>query len=209
MRRAFAAKKIKLRIYNAAWGPGEAASDLLKNGADARRFDHHFTQRTIKIIFDGALGSRGAALLDPYTDQPDTSGYFRQKPEELSPMFEEALRRGIQVETHAIGDRANRIILDLYEKAFKAVPPDERKIRDPRWRVEHAQILNPARPSAFRKARRHSFDATVARDQRFVFRAGATGHGSARRRLRHGRAFSRAARHLRAAPMRRSNAANR
>jgi predicted amidohydrolase YtcJ len=59
-------------------------------------------------------------------------------------MFEEALRRGIQVETHAIGDRANRLILDLYEQAFKAVPPDERKIPEPRWRVEHAQIVDPA-----------------------------------------------------------------
>jgi predicted amidohydrolase YtcJ len=58
-------------------------------------------------------------------------------------MFEEALRRGIQVETHAIGDRANRLILDLYEQAFKAVPPDERKIREPRWRIEHAQIVDP------------------------------------------------------------------
>ena len=104
-------------------------------------FDHRFTQRTIKVIFDGALGSRGAALLAPYSDQPDTSGYFRQKPEELSPMFEEALRRGIQVETHAIGDRANRVILDLYEKAFTTVSPNERKIREPRWRVEHAQNL--------------------------------------------------------------------
>lgn len=56
-------------------------------------------------------------------------------------MFEEALRHGIQVETHAIGDRANRVILDMYEKAFAAVPPNERKIRDPRWRVEHAQNL--------------------------------------------------------------------
>ena len=58
-------------------------------------------------------------------------------------MFEEALRRGIQVETHAIGDRANRLILDLYEQAFKAVPPDEWKIREPRWRIEHAQIVDP------------------------------------------------------------------
>jgi len=57
-------------------------------------------------------------------------------------MFEEALRRGIQVETHSIGDRANRLILDLYEQAFKAVPPGERKIQEPRWRVEHAQILS-------------------------------------------------------------------
>src|SRR5205823_1706185 len=53
----------------------------------------------------------------------------------------EALRRGIQVETHAISDRANRLILDLYKQAFKAVQPGERKIQEPRWRVEHAQIL--------------------------------------------------------------------
>ena len=53
------------------------------------------------------------------------------------------MRRGIQVETHAIGDRANRAILDLYEEAFQAVPPNERKVKEPRWRVEHAQILNP------------------------------------------------------------------
>lgn len=145
MRGAFAANKIKIRIYNAAYGPGEAANALLKSGATLNAFDHRFTQRTIKVIFDGALGSRGAALLAPYSDEPGTSGYFRQKPEELSPMFEQALRRGIQVETHAIGDRANRVILDLYEKAFAAVRPNERpdKLREPRWRVEHAQNLTP------------------------------------------------------------------
>ncbi len=141
IRRAYAARKVKLRMINAAYGPGEAANALLKNGATLNAFDHRFIQRTIKVIFDGALGSRGAALLAPYSDKADTSGFLTQKPEELRPMFEEALRRGIQVETHAIGDRANRLILDLYEQAFKAVPPGERKIQEPRWRVEHAQIL--------------------------------------------------------------------
>src|SRR6266513_993342 len=121
IRRAYAAGKVKLRMINAAYGPGEAASALLKNGATLDAFDHRFTQCTIKVIFDGALGSRGAALLAPYSDKADTSGFLTQKPEELRPMFEEALRRGIQVETHAIGDRANRLILDLYEQAFKAV----------------------------------------------------------------------------------------
>ena len=58
-------------------------------------------------------------------------------------MLIDALRKGIQVETHAIGDRANRFILDEYEAAFKAVPTAERKVADPRWRVEHAQIVNP------------------------------------------------------------------
>src|SRR5438132_5013803 len=162
IRRAYAAGKVKLRMINAAYGPGEAANALLKNGATLNAFDHRFTQRTIKVIFDGALGSRGAALLAPYSDKIDTSGFLTQKPEELRPMFEEALRRGIQVETHAIGDRANRLILDLYEQAFKAVPPEKRpapgggassgepgvaerrppKADDVRWRVEHAQILN-------------------------------------------------------------------
>ncbi len=99
-----------------------------------------FTQRTIKVVFDGALGSRGAALLKPYSDAPDTSGFFTTKESDLRPLFEEALRRGIQIQTHAIGDRANRTILDLYEQAFKAVPPDKRKMREPRWRVEHAQF---------------------------------------------------------------------
>jgi predicted amidohydrolase YtcJ len=64
-------------------------------------------------------------------------------------MFVEALRQGIQVETHAIGDRGNRTILDLYEKAFKTVPAAERKISEPRWRVEHAQIVNTADISRF------------------------------------------------------------
>jgi predicted amidohydrolase YtcJ len=142
IRRAYAAGKVKLRMVNAAYGPGEAADALLKSGETLNAFDHRFTQRTIKVIFDGALGSRGAALLAPYSDKADTSGFLTQKPEELRPMFEQALRRGIQVETHAIGDRANRLILDLYEAAFKAVPSSERKIQEPRWRVEHAQILS-------------------------------------------------------------------
>src|SRR2546423_10618138 len=142
IRRAYVAGKMKLRWINAAYGRGDSANALLKNGATLNAFDHRFTQRTIKVIFDGALGSRGAALLAPYSDKADTSGFLTQKPEELTPMFEEALRRGIQVETHAIGDRANRLILDLYEQAFKAVPPSERKIQEPRWRVEHAQILS-------------------------------------------------------------------
>jgi predicted amidohydrolase YtcJ len=180
IRKCFDEGKVKLRFINAVYGPGEDAETLLgrqpspavmANGRLARStgqrpvvhdrrdaclptvnaYDHHFTQRTIKVIFDGALGSRGAALLKPYSDAPNTSGYLTEKEEDLRPMFEDALRRGIQVETHAIGDRANRVILDLYEQAFKAVPPNERKIREPRWRVEHAQILDPADLPRFAK----------------------------------------------------------
>jgi len=139
---AFRAGKIKSRFINAVYGPGQDAQNFLREGATVNAFDYHFTQRTIKVLFDGALGSRGAALLKPYNDAPETSGLLREKPEDLRPMFEEALRRGIQVETHALGDRANRLILDLYEQAFKAVPADQRKIREPRWRIEHAQIVD-------------------------------------------------------------------
>lgn len=149
--KVFSENKAKIRFINAVYGPGADAANLLRTGATLNAFNHHFTQRTIKVIFDGALGSRGAALLKPYADAPDTSGFLTQKPEELRPMFEEALRRGIQVETHAIGDLANRLILDLYEAAFKAVPPNQRKIREPRWRVEHAQILDPADLPRFAK----------------------------------------------------------
>jgi len=141
----------KIRFINCVYGPGEDAHNFLKEGATLNAFDHHLTQRTIKVVLDGALGSRGAALLKPYNDAPETSGYLTEKPEELAPMFEEALRRGIQVETHAIGDRANRTILDLYEAAFKAVPPDKREIKEPRWRVEHAQIVDLADLPRFKK----------------------------------------------------------
>jgi predicted amidohydrolase YtcJ len=151
IRSAFESGKAKIRFVNAVYGPGEDAQRFSTEGSTINAFNHHFTQRTIKVIFDGALGSRGAALLKPYSDAPDTSGFLTQKPEELAPMFQEALRRGIQVETHAIGDRANRMILDLYEQAFKAVPPDKRKIRKPRWRVEHAQIVDPVDLPRFAK----------------------------------------------------------
>jgi predicted amidohydrolase YtcJ len=150
-RKAFETGKIKIRFVNAVYGPAEDAQNFLRDGPITKAFDHHFTQRTIKVIFDGALGSRGAALLRPYSDAPETSGFLTEKPEDLRPMFEEALRRGIQVETHAIGDRANREILDLYAQAFKAVPPNERGIRDPRWRIEHAQIVDPADIARFAK----------------------------------------------------------
>jgi predicted amidohydrolase YtcJ len=150
MRKLYGEGKIKLRIYKAVHGPTPASAKLLNDGSSVGEFDNRFTLRTIKVVFDGALGSKGAALLEKYSDY-DTAGFLTHKEEELLPMFIEALKRGIQVETHAIGDRANRVILDLYEKAFNAVPPDQRKIRDPRWRVEHAQIVNPVDIPRFAK----------------------------------------------------------
>ncbi|MEN3371361.1 MAG: hypothetical protein V7609_3504 [Verrucomicrobiota bacterium] len=168
MRQAFEAGQVKLRVYNAVYAPGPASAALLRDGPILNQYDHRFTQRTIKVVFDGALGSRGAALLEPYADAPETSGYLTQKESELRPIFEEALRRGIQIETHAIGDRANRLILDLYEAAFKAAPyggrssatpgsrelaPPSKAARDVRWRIEHAQILSASDIPRFSKLR--------------------------------------------------------
>jgi hypothetical protein len=150
-KKLYAAGMIKLRIYKAVYGPGSNATRLLNEGPTIGAFENRLNVRTIKVVSDGALGSRGAALLGPYSDAPDTSGFLTVKAEELRPMLIDALRKGIQVETHAIGDRANRFILDEYETAFKAVPPAQRKVAEPRWRVEHAQIVNPADIPRFAK----------------------------------------------------------
>src|SRR6185295_14850057 len=93
---------------------------------------------------DGALGSRGAILLAPYTDAPATHGLLVTKLEALRPMLKAALRRGIQVETHAIGDSANRLLLNLYAEAFAAVPESARAVTPPRWRDEHTQVVSPS-----------------------------------------------------------------
>src|SRR5256886_7324196 len=135
--------KLKLRIYKAVYGPGPEAKRLLSEGPIIEAFGDRLNVRTIKVVSDGALGSRGAALLEPYSDAPDSKGFLRVKEEDLLPMLTEALQKGIQVETHAIGDWANRFILNEYEKALNAVPPAQRKIQNPRWRDEHSQIVNP------------------------------------------------------------------
>jgi len=143
-KKLYAEGKIKLRIYKAVHGPGPSSARLLAEGPTMGDYGNRFTLRTIKVVADGALGSRGAALLAPYSDAPETSGFLTVKQEELGPMLRAALKQGVQVETHAIGDRANRFTLDEYEKAYKAVPREQRKVAEPRWRIEHAQIVDPA-----------------------------------------------------------------
>src|SRR6185369_16040250 len=150
-KKLYAAGTIKLRIYKAVYGPGPSATRLINDGPIIGEFDHRLTVRTIKVVSDGALGSRGAALLAPYSDAADTSGFLTVKADDLRPMLVAALKQGIQVETHAIGDKANRFILDEYEAALKSVPESERKVASPRWRVEHAQIVNPVDIPRFAK----------------------------------------------------------
>jgi predicted amidohydrolase YtcJ len=132
----------KLRIYYAVSGPGPEARTLLDQGAMTGLYGDRLTVRSIKLYMDGSLGSKSAALLDNY-EGSDSKGFFVNEPQTLYPLIEEALKKGIQIMTHAIGDRGNREILNLYEKALNAVPSKQRKVIDPRFRIEHAQIFSP------------------------------------------------------------------
>jgi predicted amidohydrolase YtcJ len=142
--RLYSQDKIQLRLYDAVSGPGPDATRLLSEGPSLQRCGGKLTVRGIKLYIDGALGSRGAALLAPYSDSPDSKGLLLNTEATLFPILTQALRRGVQIETHAIGDRGNRIMLDLYERAFAAVPVSQRAVAEPRWRIEHAQIIAPA-----------------------------------------------------------------
>jgi hypothetical protein len=95
--------------------------------------------RGVKLYMDGALGSRGAALLAPYSDAP-TSGLLVTPVEELRATLSRARAAGVQVATHAIGDRGNRLVLDAYRDTFA---DDPAALRAARWRVEHAQVIAP------------------------------------------------------------------
>src|SRR5437879_4158196 len=83
--------KLKIRVYKAVYGPGGDADRLLREGPINEAFNNRFNLRAIKVVSDGALGSRGAALLAPYSDAPDSKGFLRVKEEELLPMLKEAL----------------------------------------------------------------------------------------------------------------------
>ena len=151
MRKLYGEGRIPVRIYKTVNGPSESADSLFEQGASIDEFDGLFTHRTIKVVMDGALGSRGALLLEPYADAPGTHGLLTTDLDRLRPMLAEALRRGIQVEAHAIGDSANRLLLNLIEEAFAAVPVGERVIAEPRWRDEHTQIVHPDDIPRFRQ----------------------------------------------------------
>ncbi len=134
-----AAGRLGVRVYNAIDRAGHQALAVV---APRTNNSGRIVTRAVKLYVDGALGSRGAALSAPYADQPGTSGLLLMTHEQAAPYFRTALRDGVQIATHAIGDRGNTLVLDWYEEAFAAVPADERKVANPRWRIEHAQILD-------------------------------------------------------------------
>ena len=131
-----------LRIYNSVTPDGAAA---LIAGGPRSVADGRIITRAIKYYADGALGSRGAALFDPYADRPDTTGLMQIMEQEIVPLYQAALRGGIQIATHGIGDRGNASVIDWYQQALAGVAPADRPTgADVRWRIEHAQILRPS-----------------------------------------------------------------
>lgn len=147
-------KKIKsegnllLRIYFSV-SDGIPAEELLNKGPYLDK-DNMLIARGIKLYADGALGSRGAYLKDNYSDSK-TKGLLIFKKEETIPKLKDALKKGIQIQTHAIGDLANHITLNWYEEAFDSVPLEERSILNPRWRIEHSQNIQPEDQTRFNK----------------------------------------------------------
>ena len=123
---------VMVRQDNATIGPKLAEYRMIDYG------NGHLTVRAIKKSIDGALGPRGAWLLAPYADKPESTGLQTTKTPEIEETARLAMANGYQLAVHAIGDRANRETLDIFERAFKANPSK----RDLRWRVEHAQHIN-------------------------------------------------------------------
>lgn len=125
---------LKMRIY-AMLNPGEEnEARYMKNGP---YITDRLTVRSVKLYADGALGSRGAALLAPYTDDPGNSGMLVNEKSYLEAVCKRAYDAGFQVNTHAIGDSANRFVLDIYSSFLKGK-------NDRRWRIEHAQVVDPS-----------------------------------------------------------------
>ncbi|MGQ0560640.1 MAG: amidohydrolase family protein, partial [Gemmatimonadota bacterium] len=119
---------------------GGAGLDSLMRLGPRENLDgkHMLSVRAIKAYADGALGSRGAKLLEPYADEPGHTGFMVTPPEQLEKLAVAALETGLQLNVHAIGDRANRTVLDVLERAFEQVP-----VADHRFRIEHAQVISP------------------------------------------------------------------
>ena len=138
--RALAAEgALPIRLYMMVRASNEEMDEKLSAYRTIPEGNDYLAIRSIKRQIDGALGSHGAWLLDAYADM-DTEGLVLETVEDITGTAEVAIRHGYQVNTHAIGDRANREVLDIYERAFAANPD----ATDLRWRIEHAQHLDPA-----------------------------------------------------------------
>ena len=126
------AGSLQMRMYVMVSSTDEDLEYYLNKGIYKTDF---LNVRSFKLYADGALGSRGACLLEPYKDKSDQTGFLLSSPEKLEEMIKKISEKGFQVNTHCIGDSANRLVLDLYGKYLK----DK---KDQRWRIEHAQVVS-------------------------------------------------------------------
>lgn len=133
--RAIDAGRFDLRVYAMIDGRGDTFDHFCSEGP---LFDYggKLTVRSVKYYIDGALGSRGAALLEEYTDDPGNRGLLMKAPERFEVDVREAMECGFQVNTHAIGDRGTRVVLDAYRAALRSTGAT-----DGRHRIEHAQVV--------------------------------------------------------------------
>ncbi len=131
------AGELELRLYAMIGDDSAAIAHYFNVGPRSSLYNGRVWVRSIKLYSDGALGSRGAALLEPYSDDPTNSGLLLSPPAHIQDVAERALQRGFQVNSHSIGDRGNRVVLDAYQNALDKFP-----VADHRFRIEHAQIIH-------------------------------------------------------------------
>ncbi len=136
-----ARKELRIRVYAMIGGRGALWQEYLKRGPE---IGERLTVRAIKLMADGAMGSRGAAFEAPYADDPGNKGLLMLTRDQIEKTAREAVAAGFQVNTHAIGDRANRVVLEAYAAALGGK-------NDRRFRVEHAQVVAPADFELFAK----------------------------------------------------------
>ncbi|RUO51168.1 amidohydrolase [Pseudidiomarina halophila] len=129
--------KMPVRVYAMLSASEPTLPDLLAAGP-IHTADDSLTVASVKIYTDGALGSRGAALIEPYSDAPNTRGLLVTQPDTIEQLFNLIIPHGFQINIHAIGDRANRIALDKFAHAYETIGG-----RNLRHRIEHAQVVHP------------------------------------------------------------------
>ncbi len=140
-RELIARGELPVRVYAMIGGQGKLWREYLARGPE---IGDRLTVRSVKLMADGALGSRGAALAGPYSDDPGNTGLLMLKREDIERVARESVKAGFQVNTHAIGDRANRMVLEAYGAALGGR-------NDRRFRIEHAQVVAPADFELFAK----------------------------------------------------------
>jgi len=133
--------RLKIRVYAMLNPTKENIDYFVKKGPFT---SDELTIRCIKLYADGALGSRGACLIEPYSDDHANKGLLVENPDSLKKLYQIAYKYNYQVATHAIGDSANRIVLKMYGDILK-------KENDKRWRIEHAQVINKNDFELFKK----------------------------------------------------------